>query len=133
MGYVDEDEIRRVLVGRRIISADTVDNAEGDRGYLTLDDGVVLEVVGNEGCGGCTNGWYYVSHVATCDNIITNVVFDYEPRNERYTEDAYTYLVFVIAGDEKINVAQVDGDDGNGYYGSGYYINVKLPATKEEV
>lgn len=36
-----------------------------------------------------------------------------------------------IIEDVKIKSLQVEGSDGNGYYGTGYTIYVKLPKTKE--
>lgn len=128
MGYVDESGIVGALFGRKIVAADTVDNGTDDtRGYLTLDNGVVLEVVGNEGCGGCSNGWYYVSEVATCDNLILGVEFEEELNSEDRWEESYIYRIFVLTANEKIKVVQVDGSDGNGYYGTGYHVNVKVP------
>ena len=39
--------------------------------------------------------------------------------------DMYSYSIFVLAEDNRIKVLQVDGDDGNGYYGTGYRILVR--------
>ena len=41
--------------------------------------------------------------------------------------DEYSYKIFVYAENKKIKIVQVDGDDGNGYYGTGYLISVKIP------
>ena len=39
-----------------------------------------------------------------------------------------TYRVFVLAQDERFELATFDGDDGSGYYGSGFWFTVKEPA-----
>lgn len=49
-----------------------------------------------------------------------------------YEEDEWgyeqtVYKIFVIACEERINILSVAGDDGNGYYGTGYEIYVKFP------
>ena len=58
-----------------------------------------------------------------CDNIITNVELVCDDL-EYYGEKSYK--IFVFAEDRKIKLAQIDGDDGNGYYGTGYDIIVKI-------
>ena len=90
---------------------------------LKLDNGKVLEILANEGCGGCSAGWYSVTELNGCDNAITNVEFDKETLDQ-YGE--MSYKIFVYAENEKIKLVQVDGDDGNGYYGTGYSITVKI-------
>ena len=112
--YYEEQKIKELLLYRKVVSA--VDDV------LTLDNGTRLEIVANEGCGGCGAGWYSVTDLNTCDNVITNVEFD-----ESWLEgsDDYSYKIFVYAENQKIKLLQVDGDDGNGYYGTGYTIVVK--------
>jgi hypothetical protein len=110
-------ELSDALIGHKIVKAYTQD----ENGYLVLDDGTVVEIDSNDGCGGCSAGWYDVTHVATVDNVITNVVEDCEANGY---EESYKYTIFVYCGNEEIAVAIIEGDDGNGYYGSGYYINV---------
>lgn len=115
----DEEEIRELLVGRKV-------KVDGDN--LILDNGIVLEVIANEGCGGCSSGWYSITKLNEVDNAITNVEFDCDGdvANE---EDDTSYKIFVFCEDTRIKLLQVDGSDGNGYYGTGYTIIVK---QKEE-
>ena len=115
----DEEEIRELLVGRKV---------KVDGNNLILDNGIVLEVIANEGCGGCPSGWYSITKLNEVDNAITNVEFDCDGdvANE---EDDTSYKIFVFCEDTRIKLLQVDGSDGNGYYGTGYTIIVK---QKEE-
>ncbi len=115
----DEKEIRELLVGRKV-------KVDGDN--LILDNGIVLEVIANEGCGGCSSGWYSITKLNEVDNAITNVEFDCDGDVANEDDDT-SYKIFVFCEDTRIKLLQVDGSDGNGYYGTGYTIIVK---QKEE-
>ena len=114
-----ESEVKDLLLYHKIISA----TQTGDQtAILVLDNGTALEVKGNEGCGGCGNGWYYIDELNNCDNAITNVecVCDSGDWGDG------VYHIYVFADNQKINCLQVSGYD-NGYYGTGYdlYITIK--------
>ncbi len=112
-----ETEIRELLIGRKVtkVSDDT----------LTLDDGTKLVIEGNEGCGGCSSGWYELTELNECpDNAIMNVEFETHNNVTNIYDEHYTFKVFVLAADRRIKLWEVDGDDGNGYYGTGYWIKV---------
>lgn len=115
----DEEEIRELLVGRKV-------KVDGDN--LILDNGIVLEVIANEGCVGCSSGWYSITKLNEVDNAITNVEFDCDGDVANEDDDT-SYKIFVFCEDTRIKLLQVDGSDGNGYYGTGYTIIVK---QKEE-
>lgn len=119
----DEKEIKKLLMGRKV---------KVDRDNLILDNGIILKVEANEGCGGCSNGWYSITKLNEVDNAITNVEFvcdgDVEDK-ENY--DDTSYKIFVFCEDTRIKLLQVDGSDGNGYYGTGYTIKVKKTMLKE--
>jgi hypothetical protein len=119
----DEEQIKKLLMGRKV-------KVKGDN--LILDNGIILEVEANEGCGGCSNGWYSITKLNEVDNAITNVEFvcdgDVEDK-ENY--DDTSYKIFVFCEDTRIKLLQVDGSDGNGYYGTGYTIKVKKTMLKE--
>ena len=51
--------------------------------------------------------------------------------NNGWSEE-HCYKIFVYAENKKIKLLQCDGDDGNGYYGTGYHIEVKLKEAKHE-
>lgn len=109
-----ETFVREQLLFHKVISVTKV----GDQiAELTLDNGVVLIAEGNEGCGGCSNGWYFLTELNSCDNAITNV--------EVIADGAETvFSLFVYAADNRINLLTYEGDD-NGYYGVGYTLRVK--------
>src|SRR6476619_3055444 len=114
----NHDEIKELLLGHKITNVDL------EKGTATLDDDTVLELHGNEGCGGCNSGWYDLTVLNSVDNIITNVEFLDEP-DEEYRERGCLYQIFAFADNQKINFATFEGSDGNAYYGSGYSIKVR--------
>ena len=114
-----EAEMKKLLLGRKIIKAERLDEQSA---MLTLDNGTELIAVGNEGCGGCCNGWYYLDELNGCDNAITRVECDLNT-GKYYDDDVYH--LFVYAEDKKINCLQYRGCD-NGYYGTGYDLYVRV-------
>lgn len=132
--YAMEDAIREVLLGRKVVAAEqfadgievegAYDRAEGK---LTLDDGRELFVVPNIGGCSCSSGDDALDSLNRVDNIITRVDFEVEEHEGdewQWREDARVYRIFVLAGHETINLLSVSGDDGNGYYGTGYELVV---------
>jgi hypothetical protein len=119
----DVEEISKLLVGRRVekVSENT----------LLLDDGTVLEVQGNEGGCSCGGGDYDLTELNSVDNAIMSVEVEerYKSDEERGEDDWYggsqVYTLFVYAENEKLKLAEFEGDDGSGYYGTGFQITVK--------
>lgn len=125
----DETKIQELLLGRRIVSAEAgcfplPDDVWGDAatGKLTLDDGTVVYVAPNQGGCACDAGDYELEHLASVDNVITDVRLARE--NGDSWDDPTSYRIYVVADAVEINAVQVDGDDGNGYYGTGYELFV---------
>ena len=112
-----EKDFKELLIGH---SVKKVNNST-----LELDNGIILEFEGNEGCV-CGAGEYCITELNGCNNIITNVEFVDELVDGDYWGDEHSYKIFVFSEDKKIKLMQCDGDDGNGYYGTGYHIQVKL-------
>ncbi len=109
----DGERITQLFVGR------TVEKVDEDR--LRLDDGTELQIVPNYGCGGCSNGWYQLEELNGCENVITRA----EVVDEHIDGmDGHRYTLFVFADNQKINLATIEGDDGNGCYGTGFEIVV---------
>lgn len=113
-----EEKVKELLLYRKIIKVEQVDDQDG---ILTLDNGIQLIVEGNQGCGGCGNGWYDISELNNCDNAITDVKC--ENSVDENGDDVYN--IFVFAEDKQINCVQYRGYD-NGYYGTGYSLSVKI-------
>lgn len=114
LDYYETDEIKALLLGRKVVSVkDDV---------LVLDNEVVLKIRPNEGCGGCSSGWYGLNELNRVDNAITDVRFE---RRETDKYGGAVYEIFVYAEHEQL-LAKVSGDDGNGYYGTGYQIEVVI-------
>ena len=120
VNYYEEKRIKELLLYRKIIKV------ENDTLYL--DNGTELEICPNQGCGGCSSGWYSLVELNDCDNAITKVEFACDENTSNKYDDT-SYKIFVFAENKKIKVLQVDGSDGNGYYGSGYSIIVRERTT----
>lgn len=112
----DDPQIERVFMGRRITGA------EGD--VLTLDNGTKVTVVPNQGGCSCASGDYELTKIAAFDNVITKVEQVVTHDSIEDYQEQKKYELFVYAGEEKIAALEVDGDDGNGYYGTGYSLLV---------
>ena len=106
--------VKEQLMFRKVVEVREVNDQIAE---LTLDNGVVLVAEGNEGCGGCGNGGFYLTALNTCDNAITSI--------ELVEEDEELYSIYVYAADNRINLLTYEGGD-NGYYGVGYTLHVKV-------
>ena len=129
--YDDTQSIVDALLGRRIVKLEKppVSAYSMGKAQILLDDGTVLLLEGRDGGCACSAGCYSLEHLASLgdvDNIITNVVFHNDPAADPQ-EDKGEYSIFVFADNKKINLATFEGHDGNGYYGTGYYITVRKP------
>lgn len=127
--YTDTAEIKALFVGRKVVSVD-----ESTR-KVTLDNGVVVRVVPNDGCGGCPSGHYDVKSLNMLKNvehIITavKVVQIDHPTKDPYDEPDVTYQIAVYAAGvgvkkgRRTNLVELFGTDGNGYYGTGFTLEV---------
>lgn len=129
--YQDEDEeIKALLLGRRVVRAEEGDFQRPESSYyrasgrLTLDDGTQILVTPNEGGCSCGAGDYSLTSLASVDNVITAVRVSSETEDTSYGEGPTKYQIFVFADAAEVNLLTIDGDDGNGYYGTGYALTV---------
>jgi hypothetical protein len=116
--YYDNDDLSPVLAGRYVTKVD------GDT--LTLDNGLMLEFEGNEGCT-CGSGTYDLTKLfqrgtPTARIMSADVTTRLTDEDDEYSDVIYT--LFVIVDDERLPLAEFEGNDGNGYYGSGFNITV---------
>lgn len=111
--HTEIDEIRDLFLGKSVVKA-------GD-GLLELNDGTILKMVGNEGGCACSSGDYYLTNLNTHSNIITSVDVKEESIGE-YSDTVYK--LFVYSEGIGTPVAEFEGNDGNGYYGTGFQIEV---------
>ena len=119
-----EKEIEKLFVGKSIVKA------EGN--LLTLSDGTVLEIEGNEGCGGCSGGDYHLDRLNTFSNVITSVEINVGDKNPEQRYSDTLYQIFVYSEGIGLSVADISGDDGSGYYGTGFAIEVKQKPVEPE-
>ena len=117
----DKKGIEELLMFQKVIKV----NFNDDFGTMVLDNGVEVIITPNEGCSGCSAGHYSISRLNTCDNVITRVELKESYLDEDYEEEK-KYEIFVYADNREINLLTVEGSDGNGYYGTGYTLEVKI-------
>lgn len=119
----DEAQISELLVGRKVTKVS--DNT------LLLDDGTELVVKGNEGGCACSAGDYDLTELNGVDNAIMSVSVERRDKSaeerdaDEYWEGDEVYTIFVYAENKQIKLAEFEGSDGNGYYGTGFQLIVK--------
>ena len=119
---LDEELMDRYIKGQSIV--DIVKGDYSERIDFVLSNGLVLRVNSNEGCGGCSNGWYYLDTlIDTREN--GNVITKIEVKNPEYAESG-TYSMFIYSNDKRIVIADFSGSD-NGYYGTGIWVEIIIP------
>lgn len=109
----DLADLLKELIGVKITSI--------SKDLIVLEDGTLIEIEINEGCGGCDSGWseLTLSKSANLDAAIMNVEYTQDFKSS----DKFKIFIY-LANNETI---ELDGDDGvgNGYYGSGFWVTVK--------
>lgn len=124
INYYQEEAIKNLFIGKMVTKAESNE--------LTLSDGTVLQIIPNEGGCVCGAGDYWLENINKFENVITNV----EVKENTAEDDCTVYQLFVYSGGVSTSVADIKGDDGNGYYGTGFDIYVKYapgPEPKEFV
>lgn len=121
---VDHEAVANLLLGRKVerVDAETI----------RLDNGVRLKLQGNDGGCSCGAGDCDLTELNGVDNVITAVEFEDSPDGDDHPDGTGHYRIFVYADNVKVNLATFEGSDGNGYYGTGYSIEV-LPEADEAV
>lgn len=117
----DDGLYAQLLRGRYVTSIDD--------GTITLDDGTELYIHGNEGCGGCESGWYWLEQVYKQGSRQARIISAYVTYDEDGNEEApsvYTIFVMVDGNPHQLPLATVRGDNGNGYYGTGFTLTATI-------
>jgi hypothetical protein len=117
---VDHAPIAELLTGRKVVEV----KLDGEVGTIRLDDGTELTLIGHDGGCGCSAGCYPLTELNGVDNVITKVEFEDSPSADDEAGEGH-YKIFVFADNQRINLATFEGSDGNGYYGTGYSIEVR--------
>lgn len=135
-----EERLKELLVGKSIVSGyvtneNPIKHEAGPSGRLILNDGTILIVWGNDGGCACDAGCYPLAQLASSTNMITNVEVEAKPDFDNDCEECKTYdrdcphrgfyRIFVVANDERVQLASFEGSDGNGYYGTGWWLAVR--------
>ena len=126
--YDDTDALREAMFGRSVVSVQIDDDDYSPEGRVLLDDGTELILHGNDGGCSCGGGDYALTRLNDMPiNGITNVEIDVDEH------DGYslTYRIFVLAQDQRFELAAFEGNDGSGYYGTGFWFTVNAPTPKE--
>ena len=128
--------LRDQMIGRSVVSVQmggdlpTIDRWHGRaEGKIVLDDGTELLLWGNDGGCSCGAGDYMLTRLNDMPvNGITNVeIVDEALHPEIEYVEARVYRIFVLAQDQRFELAAFEGDDGNGYYGTGFWFSVVAP------
>lgn len=116
-----EEKIKNEILYHKIVKISQIGDQTAE---FVLDNGKILEFNGNEGCGGCSNGWYYIEKILDKlpDNAITDVKFSVDNITSEYYGN--TYQIFIFYENEELNLISYTGGD-NGYYGEGFSVTVK--------
>lgn len=119
----DDGLYTQLLRGRYVTSI------EGS--IITLDDGTELHIYGNEGCGGCSSGWYWLEETFKQGTRKARIMSAYVAYSEDKSEDEparsiYTIFVLVDGNPSQLPLATIRGNDGNGYYGTGFTLTATI-------
>ena len=119
------DRLKELLVGKSIVTV-SMGTGYDPVGLLTLSDGTHLQVWGNDGGCSCNSGCYPLTLLNGCENVITNVEVEDHPAGDGSNWADYQgwYRIFVWAEEQRVNLATFEGTDGNGYYGTGWWLKV---------
>ena len=84
----DDGLYTRLLRGRYVTSIND--------GIITLDDGTELYIHGNDGCGGCESGWYWLENVYKQGSRRARIMSAYVAYGEDDEDAPSVYTLFVM-------------------------------------
>ena len=120
-----EEKIKETLIGKQITRIEQKDDFTVE---VTLDDGVILTLAGNEGGCCCGNGDWTVSELLSdsekpSGRVMNAWVDDRIGADEEFGEILGPITVFIMVEGREYPLVEFDGYD-NGCYGHGFYANV---------
>lgn len=121
ISHDDSESIKELLVGKSIVSV--------HENLMTLNDGTVIKVKPNDGCWGCPSGNFSFSEGIT---LVENVITDAKVTHKRSGKDEEIFSLFVYTGElknknkknPKTALFKINGSAGNGWYGTGFTLEV---------
>lgn len=120
-----EEKIKETLIGKQITRIEQKDAFTVE---VTLDDGVILTLAGNEGGCCCGNGDWIISKLLSdsekpSGRVMNAWVNDRIDMDEDLGEIWGPVTVFIVAEGRKYPLVEFTGQH-NGWYGHGFYANV---------
>lgn len=102
-----------------------------DNDVITLDNGIELHIWGNDGCMNCANGSYWLEQVFKRGSSKARIMSAYVDCDEDDGNPSTVYTIFVIVdgNPHHLPLATVRGDDGNGYYGTGFTLTATIETS----
>lgn len=115
--YYEREELTKMLVGRSIVEASTED------AILVLDNGTRLEFDrSNSDC--CS--YIDLTCLRATNSIITDAKFQSKYEDGYEGEGAYKTRLHVLTEAGPVDVAEAEGNASNGYYLSGFALDVRV-------
>ena len=120
-----EEKIKETLISKQITHIEQKDDFTVE---VTLDDGVILTLAGNEGGCYCGNGDWIITELLSdsgkpSGRIMNAWVDDQIRADEEFGEITGPITVFIMVEGREYPLVEFDGFD-NGWYGHGFYANV---------
>nr|DAN94548.1 MAG TPA: hypothetical protein [Caudoviricetes sp.] len=120
-----EEKIKETLISKQITRIEQKDDFTVE---VTLDDGVILTLTGNEGGCCCRNGDWTISELLSdsekpSGRVMNAWVDDQIGADQEIGEISGPITVFIMAEGREYPLVEFNGYD-NGWYGHGFYANV---------
>lgn len=120
-----EEKIKETLIGKQVTRIEQKDDFTVE---VTLDDGVILTLTGNEGGCCCGSGDWTITELLSdsekpSGRIMNAWVDDQIEESEVYGNLQGPITVFIMAEGREYPLVEFDGYD-NGWYGHGFYASV---------
>ena len=121
----DFDKIKETVISKRITRIEKTGNFQAK---VTLDDGAIVYLEGNQGGCCCGSGDWAITKLLTngtkpCGRIMNAWIDNQIKADEDYDEISGPIRVFIMAEGREYPLVEFNGYD-NGCYGQGFYCRV---------